>query len=103
MKKPDTVEKREQQKKSKIAIRKERQKNRGGDSVADWASPDAELLQTLIAGVTVHGGTITFGYTRDGGAYFVNFYVDGESIKEYIRPTEDIDAFLAIEIEGWKF
>lgn len=85
-----------------VQRRNTRRANRGKGASADWASCDEKLLQELVAVVTVLGGTITFGYTRDGGAYYVNYYVDLESIKEYIRPTEDIDAWLKSEIESWQ-
>lgn len=86
---------------SKLARLKERRNNRGKSTVVtDYESANPELLARLIATVARHG-TITFGYTRDGGAYYINYWVDGESIKEYVRPTEDFDAFLEAEIEAW--
>lgn len=85
-----------------VRRRMERRANRGNGATADWDSCDSRMLQNLIATVTAFGGTITFGYTRDGGAYYVNYYVDLESIKEYVRPTENIDAWLEAEIEAWK-
>lgn len=86
---------------SKLERLRQRRKNRGSTSVTtDYDSFDAELLRRLIATVAQHG-TITFGYTRDGGAYYINYWVDGESIKEYLRPTEDTDAFLQAEIDAW--
>lgn len=89
--------------KSKLLQRKTRQANRGNGETADWESVDPELLRKLVASITIHGGTVTFGYTRDGGAYYVNFYVDGESAKEYVRPTENVDEFFRMEIESWDF
>lgn len=86
---------------SKLERLKERRKNRGKTSaVPDYESVNSELLVRLIATVTQHG-TVTFGYTRDGGAYYINYWVDGDSIKEYVRATEDMDAFLRAEIEAW--
>jgi hypothetical protein len=86
---------------NKLARRKERRNNRGESAPADWESANPELLMRLIGCVTALKGTISFGYTRDGGAYYVNYYVGGESEKEYIRPTEDIDRWLQVEIESW--
>jgi len=82
--------------------RKERKKNRGNTEVADWESCDSKKLQALIAVVAFHHGTVTFGYTRDGGAFYISYYIDGDSEKIYPRPSEDIDARLDDEIEGWK-
>lgn len=87
---------------NRLERRKQRRKNRGsGTAVADWQSVDPNILQSLIAAVTQFG-TITFGYTRDGGAYYINYWVDGQSDKEYIRPTEDVDQALESELESWK-
>lgn len=88
--------------KSIIARRNERRNNRGGDGIADWQSVDSEMVLNLIATVTELKGTITFGYTRDGGAYYISYYVDGIPEKAYIRPTENIDKYLENEITSWK-
>lgn len=86
---------------SKLERLKQRRQNRGKTSITtDYESFNAELLKRLIATVAQHG-TITFGYTRDGGAYYINYWVDGDSFKEYLRPTEDVDAFLQSEIDAW--
>lgn len=81
--------------------RKERNSNRGNKETADWESVDPSKITALIGLVTYHKGTVTFGYTRDGGAYYISYYIDSESEKIYIRPTEDIDARLEDEIESW--
>lgn len=81
--------------------RKERREKRGNSATADWESANPELLIRLIGCVTALKGTITFGYTRDGGAYYVNYYVGGESEKEYVRPTEDLDKWLQVEVDSW--
>ncbi|MBT8449369.1 MAG: hypothetical protein KJO69_06745 [Gammaproteobacteria bacterium] len=85
----------------KLERLKQRRRNRGTTTVVtDYESFNSDLLKRLIAVVAKHG-TITFGYTRDGGAYYINYWVDGESFKEYLRPTEDADAFLQAEIDAW--
>lgn len=81
--------------------RSDRRKNRGNAEVADWGSVDSEAIVRLIETVTGNKGTITFGYTRDGGAYYINYYFDGESEKMYIRPSEDIDKTLAEEVKSF--
>jgi len=81
--------------------RKERQKNRGKGAIADWESCQAETLKRLIGVVTHLKGTITFGYTRDGGAYYLNYFIGGVSDKIWIRPTEDVDMCLLEEIDTW--
>lgn len=83
--------------------RQARRKNRGGTEVADWASADSSLLQQLISTVTQQHGTITLGYTKDGGAYYLSYYFGDESEAAYCRPTEGIDLFLEGEIESFNF
>ena len=78
-----------------------RRKNRGNNDSADWSEVNGDVIRDLIAVVTGLKGTVTFGYTRDGGAYYINYYVEGESDKIYIRPTEDIDQTLHIEATSW--
>jgi len=56
---------------------------------------EPELLQHVIATVAHTGGALRLGYTRDGGAYAVGIYGDGEPYTEYIRPSEDINRYLA--------
>lgn len=82
--------------------RQERNNGRGNSETADWQSVDSESVIELIARVTSLKGTITFGYTKDGGAYYVNYYVDGQSDRIYIRPQEDIDRRITDEIESWQ-
>jgi len=83
----------------KDARRAERRKMRGRQETADWANVETSQICRLIELVTTEGGTITFGYTRDGGAYYVNYYIDGESEKHYVRPTEDVDEWFLNEIQ----
>lgn len=69
--------------------RKLRSKNRGSGDTADYAALPADVMLALIAAVTGLGISITFGYTRDGGAYYLSLYHEGESDRIYIRPNED--------------
>jgi len=66
----------------------------GGGNTADWGSVDAELLRYAVAAVSVAGGAVRFGYTRDGGAYAIGVYDNGESDTDYVRPGEDINGYL---------
>lgn len=69
-------------------------KRRKTEDVADWHGIDGDLLRTLIATVTSHGGAIRFGYSRDGGAYSVGVYGDGKPFTEHRGCTEDIVGWL---------
>jgi hypothetical protein len=71
-----------------------------GDA-ADWESCNCELLAKAIATVSRDGAAIRLGYTRDGGAYAIGFYDGDDKHTEYIRPGEDIDAYLTGVIEDY--
>lgn len=88
--------------KNALQRRKERRKNRGGTEIADWGSCDASLIQRLIETITEQKGTLTLGYTKDGGAYYVSYYFGEESEAVYCRPSEGIDDFLRGEIEAFE-
>jgi len=81
--------------------RRARSQNRGNGAIADWESCNSQDVLRLIGIVTSNKGTITFGYTKDGGAYYMSYYLDGESEKVYIRPTEDVDLSIQREIEAF--
>lgn len=77
--------------------------NRGGRKVhirgngvgsADWTRVDAGNLMDTIGTVAACGGALRLGYTRDGGAYAVGVYGDGEPYTLYFGPHDDIDAAL---------
>lgn len=76
----------------------ERKRRRHDDTVADWGGADAELLRRVIEAVTLGGGAIRFGYSKDGGAYGIGIYGDGEPFTEYLPATADVDGWL----EGFK-
>lgn len=65
-----------------------------GGVAADWAQASPELLQSAICAAAKIGGALRFGYSRDGGAYAVGIYGDGEPYTEFVKPSEDIDGFL---------
>lgn len=67
----------------------------------DWRLVDAIKLLHLVAIVASCGGAVRVGATRDGGAMAVGFYIDGDSWTEYVRPGEDIDAFLEGAMQDW--
>jgi hypothetical protein len=55
---------------------------------------DAGLLQKVIARAGYKQCALRFGYTRDGGAFSIGVYTAQEPFTDYIRPGEDIDAYL---------
>lgn len=72
-------------------------RDRGGP--ADWAAADAATIQRAIERAAIVGGALRFGYSRDGGAYAIGIYGDGEPYTEFVRPSEDIDGVLVDIIE----
>ena len=75
-------------------IGKSRGVRRGDGSVADWHSVTPVVLMGAIASVALAGGAVRFGYSRDGGAYAVGIYGDGEPYTDFVKPSEDIDDYL---------
>lgn len=72
-----------------------------GNAVADWASVPGELLLNAVAALAASGGAMRLGYTRDGGAYAVGIYGDGEPFTEYRGPGEEIEQFLQEVIDTY--
>ena len=93
--KPETVEN------AAPMQRKTRNKNRGDAGITDWRSCDAAILQRAIEAITSNGYAVRLGYTRDGGAYAIGILGDGDPFTEYVRPTEDLDAYLKTLIEDY--
>lgn len=75
--------------------REHRRRNRGGSDTADWSVADAVLLSQCVSKLTAYGCAIQFGYTKDGGSFVIRVVGDGEPYNEYVRPTEDINLYLA--------
>jgi len=68
--------------------------HRNNTGVADWEQCDGQCLKRAISTAALTGGALRFGYSRDGGAYAIGIYGDGEPYTEFVRPSEDIDDFL---------
>lgn len=80
-------------------LRKSRGLKRKRDGVADWAIADKELLVKAICQAANQGGALRFGYSRDGGAYALGIYGDGDPYTEFIPPEDDLDAVLSDVID----
>ena len=69
---------------------------------ADWGEANPALIAHCVIVVAQQGGALRFGYSRDGGAFSVGVYGDGDApYTEYIRPSEDIDAYLRALASQW--
>lgn len=69
---------------------------------ADWGEADAGLLHQLIQVIAAMGGAARFGYSRDGGAFSIGVYGDGEPYTEYVGGSGDIDYHLRGFIETYR-
>lgn len=67
---------------------------RSGGSTADYASGNPESIRAAIIAAANVGGAIRFGYSRDGGAYAIGIYGDGEPYTEFFKPDDDLDIIM---------
>lgn len=47
-------------------------------AAADWQGCSPDRIQAIVHGITAIGGAVTFGTSRDGGAYSVTLLLDGD-------------------------
>jgi len=85
-----SVSKQEQQAKGTRARR-----TRGPIREASWLSANAITVLQAIEAVSKAGGALRFGLTRDGGAYAIGIYENGQAHTEYLRPGDDLSTFFA--------
>jgi len=81
----------EKSKRQESNQRRRRSGGAKGGTGANWMLCDPEMLQYTITAVAQKGGALRLGYTRDGGAYAIGIYGDGDPYTEYISPTEDVN------------
>lgn len=82
--------------------RRHRNANRGTGDFASWDAANPVLLRSAINAIADNGYSVTFGYTRDGGAFFISIFEGDKPIREYVRPTEDINLYLTGLYEDYK-
>lgn len=75
--------------------RKNRRRNRGHVDAASWSDAHSELVVRAISAVAATGGALRFGYTQDRGAFAIGVLGDGEPYTDFVRPSEDINLYLA--------
>lgn len=71
-----------------------RRSNRHKNEHADYSTVDASLLLRAIANVTATGCAVQFGLTKEGSSFVVRIVGDGEPYNDFIRPSEDFNAYL---------
>ena len=79
---------------AKTANARRRREQRHTGSVLDLNSVDANALKRAFINMLERKVGVTFGVTRDGGALSVTLLDNGETVREYVRATEDINLYL---------
>ena len=62
---------------------------------ATWMNADAEALLSVVDIATRRGAMVTFSLSRDGGAYGLALYMDGERVQLWFNGDADLYAELA--------
>ena len=79
---------------AKTANARRRREQRHTGSVLNLHSIDPDALKRALCQLLERGVGVTFGVTRDGGALSITLLDNGETVREYVRATEDINLYL---------
>lgn len=79
-----------------------RRRRRGDGEIADWSGIDPAILAQLITNVTAQGAALTFGYTKDRGAYALHFADGADRWKDYIPANGEADVIVAELVILWR-
>lgn len=69
--------------------------------VVSWRNVTSGVLIDTIQEVALAGGAIRLGFTRDGGAFAIGIYGDGEPYTVYCTPKENLDDVLRSIRDGF--
>ncbi len=72
---------------------------RRGTTAADWLGCSPERLQGVVQKITMLGGAVTFGTSRDGGAYSLTLLLDGDRETLWFNGDADLDEELQAVVE----
>lgn len=78
---------------AKTANARRRREQRHTGSVLDLDSIDPNTLKRAILSLLKREVGVTLGVTRDGGALSITLLDNGETVREYVRATEDINLY----------
>jgi len=78
---------------AKTANARRRREQRHTGSVLDLDSIDPDTLKRALVAVLKREVGVTFGVTRDGGALSITLLDNGETVREYVRATEDVNLY----------
>jgi hypothetical protein len=67
--------------------------DKGGVRV-DWGDAHPDNLSAVVLGVTRLGGLVSFGLSRDKGAYSLTIMLDGERAQMWFNGDAEIDTEL---------
>jgi hypothetical protein len=83
-----------QEERAQSSGRKHKYYSSGGG--ADYSKLDGQRCIELIESIAVAGGAIRLGKTRDGGAYAIGVYGDGDQpYTDYLKPNESVIDYLS--------
>lgn len=68
--------------------------NRQPRHVANWLDANPDVLRRAISSAASTGGALRFGYSRDGGAFAIGVYGDGDPYTDFVGGNEPIDEYL---------
>lgn len=71
------------------------------DRIASYRTVNSGVLIETIQMVSLAGGAIRFGFTRDGGAYAIGVYGDGDPYTVYCAPKDSLEDVLRAIIDGF--
>lgn len=66
---------------------------------AEWGSASPGRVLAVIVAMSALGGAVTFGLSRDGGAYMLTLLLDGNRKTDWLPQDGDLDSWL----ENWEY
>lgn len=66
----------------------------GGAAQADWSGAAPQGVLDVVIAMSSLGGAVTFGMSRDGGAYMLTLLLDGDRTTLWCPCTEDVDIWM---------
>lgn len=73
----------------------------GSGGPVSYRKVNTGVLVDTIQTVAIAGGALRLGFTRDGGAYAIGVYGDGDPYTVYCSPSESIDSVLRAIRDGF--
>lgn len=58
---------------------------------ADWGTANPQWIQAVVVAITLRGGAVTFGLSRDGGAHMLTLLLDGDRQTLWFNGDANLD------------